>query len=243
MSKQPQFKSGAVKVYKAPADSQGGQVKIHAPEQQTSIVKKKEEQRAAFANPGEFAGKTDKLERMLEYWLGTCYSSFGTLTDICDHIIPRVSGIDYEIGGGMSIMHSIATSCIEKLDPIADKYNIDKEMGHQLSDTLKDKLFPDDMVDVTNMPAFDVLVALQSFYLFLASIEAHLFALQPTAQAAWDKEFMDAVAFVTEQIERIKAWTKQQMHSRGPQTLIVPCKQGVGLRDRMQKKSERIEKK
>lgn len=113
VSKQPMFKSGAVRVSKAPTEP-NGEVRIHVREQQSDIVRKVEKASAQYALPGDIH-KDEKLERMLEYWLGATYSSLKTLQDICDHIIPRVAGVDFEISGGMHIMHRIATSCISTL--------------------------------------------------------------------------------------------------------------------------------
>lgn len=235
VSKQPMFKSGAVRVSKAPTEP-NGEVRIHVREQQSDIVRKVEKASAQYALPGDIH-KDEKLERMLEYWLGATYSSLKTLQDICDHIIPRVAGVDFEISGGMHIMHRIATSCIKKLEPITHKYKTDEKLGHELSEILKERLFPDEIVNITGSPSYDVLIILQGFHLFLGHIEAHLFALQPTAQACWDEDFVQAINFVTEQVERMKRWNKQQLQSRGPQTLIVPCKQAVGLRERTEKKT------
>lgn len=234
VSKQPMFKSGSVKISKVPEEPDGSVV-IHAREQQSVVVKKVEDASAAQAHPADVHGD-GKLERMLEYWLGATFTSLKTLRDICDHIIPRVHGADYEISAGMEIMHDIASSCIRSIEPIAKKYEVDEKLGHELSETLKERLFPDDIINITGSPSYDVLIILQGFHLFLGHIEAHLFALQPTAQACWDDDFVEAIDFVSQQIERMKQWNKQQLHSRGPQTLIVPCKQAVGLRKRVESK-------
>lgn len=236
VSKQPMFKSGAVRISKVPTEP-NGEVKIHVREQQSDTVRKVEKAGAQYAHPGDIH-KEEKLERMLGYWLGATYTSLDTLQDICDHIIPRVSGVDFEISGGMHIMHTITTSCIKKLEPITERYEIDEKLGHELSETLKERLFPDEIVNITGSPSYDILIILHGFHLFLGHIEAHLFALEPTAQASWDEGFVEAIAFVTDQVERMKQWNKQQLHSRGPQTLLVPCKQAVGLRERTEAKAE-----
>lgn len=229
VSKQPMFKSGAVRVTKSP--SKDGEVTIH--EQQSQYVQKTEKESATFAGPGD-VHTNDKLERMLEYWLGATLSSLYLLVDICEHIIPRVKGADFEISGGMTVMKQLTQSCLDKLQPASEHYKVDLELGHEASEALRHRLFPDNLIDVTGSPAYDVLVILQSFHLFLSHLEAHLFALEPTAQADWNADFADAVGHVSTQVDRMKAWNKQQMHSRGPQTLLVPCKQGAGLRDRVE---------
>lgn len=233
VSKQPMFKSGAVRVSKVPSEPDGS-VAIHVREQQSASVKKVEEAGLDYAHPADVHGD-EKLERMLEYWLGATFTSLITLKDICDHIIPRVQGADFEIGAGMQIMHTITSSCIRKIEPITEKYQADKEFGHELSEILKERLFPDNIVDITGSPSYDVLIILQAFHLFLGHIEAHILALQPTAQACWDSDFVEAIDFASQQVERMKQWNKQQLQSRGPQTLIVPCKQAVGLRKRVER--------
>lgn len=242
VSKQPMFKSGAVRIRKVPL-STNGVVKIHAREQHSSTIKKLEEARSDLPGPDDTHKNDEKRERMMEYWLGATFTSFNTLQDICDHIVPRVEGADFEISAGMRVMHRITTSCITSLKPITKKYKIDEKLGHELSTALKDRLFPDEIIDIIGSPSYDVLITLQSFYLFLGHIEAHLFALLPTSQAAWDKEFHQCVEFLSEQLERMKAWTKQQLHTRGPQTLLVPCKQAVGLRKRVEERAKEEQKK
>ena len=236
VSKQPMFKSGAVKIRKAPPPSSDGEVQIHAREKQTTAVKDLEDRSSAFAGPKDVHKDEGKLERMLEYWLGATYTTFQTLDDICEHLIPRVEGADFEIAAGMRVMHRINKTCVEKLTPSIKYYGIDEKLGHELSTALKNRLFPDDIYEAIGSPSYGILVVLQGFYLFLGHIEGHLFSLQPTSQAAWDKDFDEAINFCTVQVDRMKAWTKQQMHSRGPQTLLVPCKQAVGMRERIEEK-------
>lgn len=230
VSKQPMFKSGALSVKKSPSNN--GEVTIH--EQQSRYVDKVIKDGARFAGPAD-VHTGDKLKRMLEYWLGATISSLDLLIEICEHVIPRVQGSDFEIYGGMSIMRNIAQSCVTRLKPAGEHYNVDLKLGHETSENLRHQLFPDNLIDITSSPAFDVLLILRGFHLFLAHIEAHLFALQPTVQADWNTDFDAAVAFVSEQIDRMKAWNKQQMQSRGPQTLLVPCKSAIGMRDRVEK--------
>ena len=131
-------------------------------------------------------------------------------------------------------MHRITKSCLSRLEPISKKYLADERLGHELSTALKERLFSDDIIKAIGSPAYGILVVLQGFYLYLGHIEGHLFSLMPTSQAAWDKEFSGCIAFLTTQVERMKQWTKQQMQARGPQTLLVPCRQAVGMRERLE---------
>lgn len=244
VSKQPMFKSGAVRISKiSPKDAHesDGQVRIHARQHHNDAVHRVQEQSKSYSGPGDLHDSNAKLERMLEYFLGAAVSSFDTLLDICDHVLPRVHGADPEISTGMHVMHRITLSCRQRLSPLIDKYTIDLSLGHDMNALLKTQLFPSDLLEAVAMPAYDVLLTLQSFYLFLGHIESHLIVLQPTSMAAWDEDFESAIGFCSEQVERMKAWTMQQLKSRGPQTLLVPCKQAVGLHDKIERELKRAQ--
>lgn len=229
VSKQPMFKSGAVRVTKAPS-APNGEVKVHVREQQTAAVQRVEKRRVA-------PKQEEKLERMLEYWLGTTYGSLRTLYDICDHVIPQTQGADFEISSGMEVMQRIATTCIDRFSPIIKKYKTEEELGLRYSHMLRKQLFPDDLISVAESPAYEMLVAMQGFHVFLSHIDGHLVALLPTAKAAWDSEFTEAVTFVSAQIERMQAWTKQQISARSTQILLVPTGSAVRLRQRVEQRA------
>src|SRR4051794_15153435 len=124
VSKQPLFKSGAVRITKAPTeDTANGEVKIHVKEQQTQLVKEIE------ARGGNQPEREEKRERMLEYWLGTTYGSLDTLAEICEHVIPQAEGADFEISTGMRVMQRITQSCIKRLNPVLERYETDTKLG------------------------------------------------------------------------------------------------------------------
>lgn len=176
----------------------------------------------------------EPTERFLGYWLGATFASIETLRDICDDLIPRISHADYEISSGMVVMHRIITSCIERLGPFTVEYRTEHPYGQRTSLDLKKRLFPDVLAGgISGSNAYDILITLQSFYLFLGHVEGHIITLVPAAQASWDKEFFEAVSFVNTQIGRMYAWTKQQMGSRGPQALLVPGRAAVELKDKI----------
>ncbi|KAK5218874.1 hypothetical protein LTR47_011630 [Exophiala xenobiotica] len=103
-------------------------------------------------------------------------------------------------------MHRIITSCIERLGPFTVKYRIEHPYGQRTSLDLKKRLFPDVLAGgISGSNAYDILITLQSFYLFLGHVEGHIITLVPAAQASWDKEFFEAVSFVNTQIGRIAA--------------------------------------
>ncbi|KAK5532645.1 hypothetical protein LTR23_009455 [Exophiala sp. CCFEE 6169] len=231
VSKQPQFKSGAVRVTKIdPSD--GDQPR--APELQTAAIRTKEEHNQKQAREAGCKRGEEPTERFLGYWLGATFASIETLRDICDDLIPRIVHADYEISSGMVVMHRIITSCIERLGPFTVKCRIEHPYGQQTSLDLKKRLFPDILAGgISGSNAYDILITLQSFYLFLGHVEGHVITLVPAAQASWDKEFFEAVNFVNTQIGRMFAWTKQQMGSRGPQALLVPGRAAAELKDKI----------
>lgn len=201
---------------------------------QTAAIKAKEARNEALTKQGGFQREDERTENFLQYWLGATHASLETLRDICDHLIPRLTHADYEISSGMRIMHRIITTCLDRLGPITVKYRSERRYGRQTSLDLKQRLFPDEEAGgISGSSSYDILIVLQSFYLFLAHVESHVITMLPAAQATWDREFVEAVTFVNTQVGRVYAWTKQQLSSRGPQTLLVPCKEAAMLKDRV----------
>ncbi|KAK5065342.1 hypothetical protein LTR84_001180 [Exophiala bonariae] len=230
VSKQPLFKSGAVKVTKVEKQDDG-QVHIH--EQQTSAIKCVEKTQKPHTAGSR--SKPPQLERYLEFWLAIIFDAFKSLRSICDDLIPQVAQGDWEVSIGMQVMHRIITSCVDHFEPYVLKYRAVGDFGHDINDKLKDNLFPADVIGhFSGSESFDTLVVLQGFYTFLSQVEAHLITLSPSAQATWDKAFISAVAFVQTQVERMQAWTKQQLKSRGPQALLVPCQPAADLKKRFE---------
>lgn len=230
VSKQPLFKGGAVRITKVHRD---GEVEIHAHEQQSAIVEKVETPAKRTDDSGyAITGEEGEMERYLEYWLGATHASIEVLREICDHLVPRMSHADYEVSVGMKVMSRIVQSCVDKMATYASKYRASAEFGHEISSRLKETLFPDRFIGgFSGSPGYDTLMALQCFYLFIGHVQGHLVTLSPAAQATWDRGFIEAVDFVTNQMDRIVAWTKQQMGSRASQTLLVPCREAAKLKN------------
>lgn len=237
VSKQPMFKSGAVRIIKfAAQQTRTGEVKIHAKAPITETAKRIERKARHLVESGH-ALDEEPRERFMEYWLGETFSSIETLLDICDHIIPRVQGTDAEMSSAVGTMHRIAQSCLHMLEPIIDKYTTNLKFGHERSVALKNMLFPDAItVGLSGSPAYDCLVSLQGFAVFLSHIEALVIALVPSSQAIWDPQFIDAIKYVLRQCERMKALVEHQLKSRAPQTLLVPSQHAVGLREKLEKR-------
>ena len=233
VSKQPMFKSGAVRVSKLPPSQSQGSTSdaVSAPEQQSAAVTKAEENKTHLPTG-------TKEDRFLEYYLGVAYSALANLRDICDHL-PNIVH-DHEVSLGMRIMHRILTKCHDKLEPFVQKYHAKAATGQEVVGVLRKHLFADTSMTggVSGSPAFDTLIALQNMYLCIGYVEAHLVALTPTAQASWDVEFGEAVGFVKEQLDRVKAWTTQQLAVRAPQALLVPCREASALEGRLKEGRE-----
>jgi hypothetical protein len=178
--------------------------------------------------------------RFLEAYLGATHESFLTLATICADLIPRLTH-DQEVSMGMRVMHRLLNVCVETLQPHADKYAADVDFGKDISKVLQRHLFPTVSLEggISGSGVFDCLLALQGLYAFIAHIESHLVTLEPTSKASWDMEFVEALVFVKGQLDRVKAWTVQQLGTRGPQVLLVPCKEATGLKERVEKDMSR----
>jgi ferredoxin-nitrate reductase len=227
VSKQPLFKSGTVRVTKLAKPSLDG-THLSAPEQQTVAIHQVE------TNEKVLPSKKEK--RFLEAYLGATQQSLITLATICADLIPGLTH-DHEVSLGMRVMHRLLNNCVEALQPHADKYAADVDFGKEISKMLQRHLFPPVSLagGISGSGVFDCLLALQSLYSFIGHIESHLIVLDPTSKASWDTGFTEAVGFVKEQIERVKTWTVQQLGTRGPQALLVPCKEATGLKSRVEK--------
>ncbi|KAJ9322825.1 hypothetical protein DTO027B5_595 [Paecilomyces variotii] len=212
ISKQPTFKSGAVRIEKI----EPGQVKIHAREQHSASVRKVQTEKPT----AQLVKHKVERTRRLELWLGTIFEAIQILKEICSQLIPTLIH-DMEIRGGMKVMERIAESIQERLAPVVDTYKEQKVFGESVSRRVRDNLFPALDRNSDHEP-YEALTALQAFYMYLCHIDGHLVALHPASQAMWDENFFEAVKFSQQQITRMKSWTTQQMKTKAPQRLLVP---------------------
>jgi ferredoxin-nitrate reductase len=231
VSKQPLFKSGAVRVTKLAKSPLDGAQRA-APEQQSVSIHQVETNGKVLPS--------NKESRFLEAYLGATQQSLITLATICADLIPGLAH-DHEVSLGMRVMHRLLCTCVDTLQPYADKYAADVDFGKEISKVLQRHLFPSVSTPggISGSGVFNCLLALQSLYSFIGHIESHLVVLEPTSKASWDTEFTEAVEFVKGQIERVKTWTVQQLGTRGPQALLVPCKEATGLKARVEKEMSR----
>ncbi|KAL4900417.1 hypothetical protein BDW74DRAFT_188265 [Aspergillus multicolor] len=212
VSKQPMFKSGAVRIEKCVQKEQ----EPHTGEKQTEAIQSVE-QNKANATSTRKDGHEHRV-RWLEMWLGATHESFEMLRQIYDSLIPRLVH-DLEIQAGLEVMRRITADVIHKFEPVVSRYHESRMYGRQVCERLRSALFP---MDDTKDNSYETLIVLQSLQMFLGYIEGHLAALSPASQALWDGEFVDAVKFATQEVQRQKAWTTQHIKVKSPQTLLVP---------------------
>lgn len=214
ISKQPMFKSGAVRIEKCKDES--GNVKIHAKEGQSSAIRRVEREKSSAHQVSD----TKERERHLEFWLGSTFEAIKVLVEICGRLIPRTIH-DREIHGGITNLHRIGQRVHDAMEPQCRKYGEKSDYGLGLSTTLRDSLFPE--IDHECEPSpYEVLVILHGLYLYISHVQCQLTTLTPASLALWDKDFSDAVAFSSSEVARQLAWVQKQMATRSPQTLLVP---------------------
>jgi len=200
------------------------------------MVKKVEKATKDFTHGGDrHASDLEPNARFLEYWLGAVQGSAQTLVTVCETIVPAAYNADWEVATGMKVMKRLAVTCVDRIGPYALKYRTDREFGMVTSKELSTRLFPQKKAgEISGSQSYDTLLALQSFYMYLAYIQGHLIALTPAAAAMWDEGFVGAVDFLKTQIQRMVDWTNQQLQSRGPQALLVPHKAAVDAGTRIE---------
>ncbi|KAJ1716297.1 periplasmic nitrate reductase [Aspergillus flavus] len=219
VSKQPMFKSGAVRIEKC-IQKEGGK-EIHPKEEQTaairSVEQKKGQGKALATNAFNSQSGVERIRR-LEFWLGATHQALEVLNDVYMDLIPRLVH-DLEVYSGLEVMRRITLDILRKLNAVISRYHESRQYGRKVATSLKDSLFP---VVEEGSDAYEALVALQALDVFLTYIEGHLTALSPASQALWDLEFVEAVKFSQHGIQRQKAWVTQHIKVKSPQTLLVP---------------------
>lgn len=213
ISKQPTFKSGAVRITKCVDET--GKVKIHARERQTSTVKRVEEVKRHNATKQE---TSSERVRRLELWLGATHDTLEGLVKIYKDIIPKLIQ-DSEVHMGLRVMCRITEGMLDALGPHMERYHESHKYGRPAARHLQETIFADWTESKDPLEALNALVHLR---MYLSYIEGHLIALGPASQAAWDKPLYDAVMFALGELERQQAWIAQHIKVKSPQTLLVP---------------------
>lgn len=211
VSKQPRFKSGAVRVEKCVQKENGKEA--HAKEQNNDAIARAQEKHGKETNQ-----QSGNRVRRLEVWLGATHEGLETLVDIYKSLLPRLIH-DFEVHSGIQELTTITQNMLKNLRPIIEIYHESRQYGRNVCHNLRETLFPPP--DSPSDP-YEALAALQSLQLFLTYVEGHFIALNPASQALWDEEFINIVNFCTKEVERQKAWLAQQVKVRSPQTLLVP---------------------
>lgn len=189
-------------------------MKIHGPEHQSSAEQIVSHDKALAHDLGD---RGESRERHLEFWVGATYESITQLLTICDQLSDRQKA-DGEAHSGMRTMHYLTTNMYNTMKPIVDKYGENKQFGENVLKRLADAFFAHDL---NGTSAYEILVAMQGFYMFVSHIESHLTASGPASQAVWDDAFVKGVTFCQNQVVRMQAWVRQQIKVRAPQTLLV----------------------
>lgn len=215
ISKQPMFKSGAVRIEKIP--NAGQQDGPHVREQQTAAVERASQKDAANTVSAQDLAQR---HRQMELWLGETYETTVQLLQIYEKLIPKLIH-DQEVEAGVRVLSKIAEDMRAQLEPQVEKLGEQKQRGYHRAHVLREALFPPE-----NLPrsTFEVLEALQGLSVYLSHIGSSLMALEPVALAMWDNEFSAAVQFAQQCVHRMRAWVKHQLRVRSPQTLLVPVK-------------------
>lgn len=213
VSKQPRFKSGAVRIERCP-EAQLAPDAVVVKSQQPSLEQKVADNKPNAADIGNNAVR----EQHLAHWLGTTCQALYVLQDTFSDILPRLV-TDYEVQAGVEMLKQITTHAENRLRPFCERYSTKSKYGHDVSTYLRDGLFP--QRDVPHS-AYETLVVLTGLHTYISNIEAHLSTLVPVSQALWDAEFVAAVQEANADVARMQKWVRQQLSVRAVQTLIVP---------------------
>jgi anaerobic selenocysteine-containing dehydrogenase len=210
VSKQPSFKSGAVRIEKCTEAAT-----VQAKEAQSDTVTKVTKSKPNASDVGDNSPR----ERHLEKWLGATFEALRLLENMYEELIPKLIQ-DPEVISGLRVMRRITTEAINAMEPYVEKYSAKSLNGKSSFRAVHDAVLPS--TDTTT--AYESMVALKGLFTCLADIEAHFIALIPGSQALWDADFHGAMAKVKKDVERMQAWARHQLHVRSPQTLLVPSK-------------------
>ncbi|GAO52237.1 hypothetical protein G7K_6319-t1 [Saitoella complicata NRRL Y-17804] len=217
VSKQPTFKSGAVRVEKF--KDKEGEVKIHARERHSAAIHKVE-------NKEEEQKRLEQEDRVrhLEDFIGLMIETNITLVELYESLIEKHQ-TEKEIQAGLKVLRDFARMDLDLLQPVVEKYGWNEKDAKSDSDILRKTLFPPSR---TGSGVFDVLMDMQGLFVFLANMEGIVTALAPAASALLDQDFVDVVQQLQQHVRRQRSWAAEKLKVKGPQTLIVPVPQSEG---------------
>jgi ferredoxin-nitrate reductase len=239
ISKQPMFKSGAVRLRKLLSATETAKFPMNTPitaaEVQTSFVERvqhtKQNAHAAFAD-----SKQEVRKRFMDDWLESTLESIDILVECTENQVEHLSH-DLEVQYGMQVLDRIAKRIRDKLRPFDDRAKRDPEnkiptdgdtFGESVSATLRDTLFASSgpashaLSRMGTNKGYKTLVAMQGLHTFVMHVAGYLEAMKPVSQALWEKGFMESIQFCQNELDRMALWCKHQIKVRAPQVLIVP---------------------
>lgn len=191
-----------------------GEVQIHAPERQSAAIEKVAQDRPNAVD----VKMTGERRRGLERWLGELEQCSALLLDIFKYIISKTDR-DPDIRIGLYHIQRIAEAMYSRIQPMAKKYQDDKDWGKRRAHELVEMLFSRDK---EMSGSYEVMEVLQGVHIYLSFIKGSLRGMKPAAQALWDEELIECVKLGLENVQRMEEWTLQQMQIKAPQSLIVP---------------------
>ncbi|KAK1961362.1 ADC-like protein [Colletotrichum sublineola] len=179
ISKQPMFKSSAVRVEKIEFTE-----KPYLPEPQSAS------EQSCSSKGVDVMAVDDSLRRKrhLETWLGETYESIKQLPDIYTNLLPDLIN-DLEIEGGIRVMRRITEEVRDRLKQV-DKFVEGVQQGSRKAKALRETIFSP--MNTQRSP-YEIMETLQSLHIYLSHIDGGLNALIPVSQACWDQEFFDVV--------------------------------------------------
>jgi ferredoxin-nitrate reductase len=225
-------KGGAIKITKLP--STDGEVKIHAKEQQSAAEDKASKK---AANPMDIGGVQPR-RRGMERWIGEieeCEYMSSTeierpisanlipgstvLLEIIDRILLKTESYS-DMQNGLRIIREIAERFRDRVKPLAEKYEDDKDWGQRRARTLVDTLFFTEKDKIEG--SYLLLETLNGLQTYLSYIRGGLRGMWPAAQALWDQDLCDCVQEGFKDVAKMEEWCLQQLQIQAPQSLVVP---------------------
>ena len=232
VSKQPLFKSGAVRVTRVAGTRQGKEGTEEekgepaAPQLQSAAIQRA--QTKSQQTPG--SSPHIRRHRHLEDALLTFQLTIERLEAAYEDMAGRHAK-DVEMRGGLKVMLRLARKSRETIQPLVQRYaDDDAEETKARREGLR--AMQGAMVDAMVAPlpktgatgvseAFATLRDCQALVGVCALLQVQLSALQPTGAALQDKEMVEVVSGLEAEVTRQQKWATTMVKAKAAQTLIV----------------------
>ncbi|GAA5964111.1 hypothetical protein JCM8115_005345 [Rhodotorula mucilaginosa] len=210
VSKQPAFKSGAVRLTRLEPG-----VQIHAQSQQYETEQKKSQ---AVRSNG--AGNHDRTEhhRYLLDAIGEFEVFSREILDLMSQLAKKYSSA-MEISHGLKLHKKLCKENVDKLQPFVEKYKDDERNAKVDVASLRAALFPENRRE---SGPYQTMMDLQGLATMTAHLLGWLAVLNPALQALHDVDFAEAISHATRSFSMLRAWSEDHNKVAAPQTLIVP---------------------